>query len=138
MRRVLLIAALGLLTVAATTVAAGKPAFFKIKSTVTIDSRSFPTPVTYTFEGGTSAGGAGFQLQRCRFGRLVRLHYVIGGSDTVVGTTRSVKQGGLEGFWSITVARPGVPASAYAEVPKRKVKQGVCKRDTSPRITLTG
>lgn len=136
MRRVLLLTALALFALGASAVAADKPIFFKIKSTVTIDSRSFPSPTTYTFEGGTSAGGAGFQLSRCRFGRLVRLHYVTGSVDVVVGSTRSVRAGGLEGSWSITVARPGVPATVYAEVPKRKVKQGVCRRDTSPRMSL--
>jgi hypothetical protein len=137
MKRVLLIAALGLVALATTAVAADRPIFFKIKSTVTIDSKAFPTPTTYTFEGGTSAGGAGFQLSRCRFGRLVRLHYVTGSSDVVVGSTRSVRppDGGFEGVWSITVPRPVVPAAVYAEVPKRKVKQGVCRRDTSPRIS---
>src|SRR5688572_17114389 len=107
MRRALPIVALVALTLGGAAVAADKPSFFKIKSTVTIDSRSFPSPTTYTFEGGTSAGGAGFQLSRCRFGRLVRLHSVTGSADVVVGSTRSVRQGsGLEGFWSITVPRP--------------------------------
>ena len=117
-----------------------KPIFFKIKSGVTIESRGFPTPATYSFEGGTSAGGAGFQLSRCRFGRTVRLHYVIAMGDQVVGTTTSARppEGGTEGRWEIEVPRPGISTQVYAEVPKRKVRHGTCKRAISQPHSLTG
>jgi len=138
---------LGLVALAVALLAGGaaaakkKPAFFKIKSTVTIDSRGAPTATTYRFEGSTSAGGAGFELQKCRFGRLVRLHYVNALGDLVVGATFSVHPPddpkSLEGFWTVTVPQPNMPTQAYAEIRKRRVKQGVCKPDASPRVTLS-
>ena len=85
----------------------------------------------------TFSGDAGSAYKGCGVRRLVVLHFVKDGVDSIAGTDITEYRigsvpGGGESNWSIDAVEPTPPFNRYAVVTKKVKRRYICKRAVSP------